>query len=250
MIYTVKPGQVTFGQAIGIIMMDSFMPFPPGTPGNATTFSYPVRYEVVRGADMEAVVYKPDGGLREPMLEAGRRLVEAGVRAVTGNCGFMILYQEDLARELPVPVFMSSLLQLPFVLRLLKPQEKVGIISASKRSLTPEHLRIALGSADTGQPMEARYVVAGMEDQPAFHAAIHAEVGELDFEQVEHEVVAVAESLIDSDPSVRALLFECTDLPPYAAAVQEATGLPVFDYSTLIDYVFSAVVRKRYEGFM
>ena len=244
MIYTVKPGQVTFGQAIGIIMMDTFMPFPPGTPGNATTFSYPVRYEVVRGADMEAVVYTPDGRLREPMLEAGRRLVEAGVRAVTGNCGFMILYQEDLARELPVPVFMSSLLQLPFVSRLLKPDEKVGIISASKRSLTPQHLRIALGGA------EARYVVAGMEDQPAFHAAIHAEVGELDFERVESEVVTVAQTLIDSDSSVKALLFECTDLPPYAAAVQAATGLPVFDYSTLIDYVFSAVVRKRFEGFM
>lgn len=244
MIYTVKPGQVTFGQAIGIIMMDSYMPFPPGTPGNATTFSYPVLYEVVRGADMEAVVYKPDGRLRKPLIEAGRRLVEAGVRAVTGNCGFMILYQEELARELPVPVFMSSLLQLPFVARLLKPDEKVGIISASKRSLTPEHLRIALGGA------EARYVVAGMEDQPAFHAAIHAELGELDFEQVEREVVKVAQSLITSDPSVKALLFECTDLPPYAAAVQEATSLPVFDYSTLIDYMFSAVVRKRFEGFM
>ena len=244
MIYTVKPGQVTFGQAIGIIMMDTFMPFPPGTPGNATTFSYPVLYELVRGADMEAVVYRSDGGLREPMLEAGRRLVEAGVRAVTGNCGFMILYQEVLAKELPVPVFMSSLLQLPFVSRLLKPDEKVGIISASKRSLTPEHLRIALGG------MKARYVVAGMEEQPAFHAAIHAEVGVLDFEQVESEVVTVAQSLVDSDPSVKALLFECTDLPPYAAAVQEATGLPVFDFTTLIDYVFSAVVRKRFEGFM
>ena len=99
MIYTVKRGQVTFGQAIGIIMMDTFMPFPPGTPGNATTFSYPVRYELVRGAVMQAVVYEPDGSLLEPMLEAGRRLVKAGVRAVTGNCGFMILYQEALARE-------------------------------------------------------------------------------------------------------------------------------------------------------
>jgi hypothetical protein len=98
--------------------------------------------------------------------------------------------------------------------------------------------------------MEANYVVAGMEDQPAFHAAIHAEVGELDFDRVESEVVAVAQSLIQETPSVKALLFECTDLPPYAAAVQEATGLPVFDFSTLIDYVFSAVVRRRFEGYM
>jgi len=244
MIYTVKPGQVTFGQPVGIIMMESFMPFPPGTPGNATTFSYPVLYDRVREADMQHLVYQGDQALLEPMLEAGWRLVRAGVRAVTGNCGFMILFQEALARELPVPVFMSSLLQLPFVSRLLKPDQAVGIISASERTLTPEHLRIALGGA------EARYVIAGMEDQPAFHAAIHAEVGELDFERIEREVVAVAQSLIEENPNVKALLFECTDLPPYAAAVQEATGLPVFDYSTLIDYVFSAVVRTRFEGYM
>lgn len=244
MIYSVKAGQITFGQPIGIIMMESFMPFPPGTPGNATTFSYPVLYERVREADMEHLVYEGDEALLEPMLEAGRRLVRAGVRTVTGNCGFMILFQEALSRELPVPVFMSSLLQLPFVARLLKPDEAVGIISASERSLSPKHMQIALGGA------EANYVIAGMEEQPAFHAAIHAEVGELDFERVEREVVEVAESLVEEHHNVKALLFECTDLPPYAAAVQEATGLPVFDYSTMIDYVFSAVVRERFEGYM
>ncbi len=244
MIYTARPGQVTYGEAIGIIMMDTFMPFPPGSPGNASTFSYPIRYEVVRGADMQRVVFKPDRSLLKPLLAAGQRLVEAGVKAVTGNCGFMILFQEDLARELPVPVFMSSLLQLPLVSRLLKPNEKVGIITASERTLSPEHLRIATGG------MEAHYVVAGMEDQPAFHAAIHAETGRLDFERVQAEVVTVAQSMIVHNPSVKALLFECTDLPPYAAAVQEATGLPVFDYSTLIDYIFSAVVRRRFQGFV
>lgn len=244
MIYTVKPGQVTFGQPIGIIMMESFMPFPPGTPGNATTFSYPVLYERVHEADMEHLVYEGDQALLEPMLEAGWRLVRAGVRAVTGNCGFMILFQEAMSRELPVPVFMSSLLQLPFVARLLKPDEKVGIISASERSLSTKHLEIALGGA------EVNYAIAGMEEQPAFHAAIHAEVGKLDFERVEREVVEVAKSLIDEHPSVKAMLLECTDLPPYAAAVQEATGLPIFDYSTMIDYVFSAIVRERFEGYM
>jgi len=244
MIYTVKPGQVTFGQPIGIIMMESFMPFPPGTPGNATTFDYPVLYERVHEADMEHLVYQGDEALEGPMLEAGRRLVEAGVRAVTGNCGFMILFQETLARELPVPVSMSSLLQLPFVSRLLKPGEMVGIISASERSLSPTHMEIALGGA------EVEYVITGMEEQPAFHAAIHAEVGELDFDQVEKEVVGVAQGMVESHPRVKAFLFECTDLPPYAAAVQDATGLPVFDWSTMVDYVCSAVLRRRFEGYM
>ncbi|MDX1430855.1 MAG: aspartate/glutamate racemase family protein [Gammaproteobacteria bacterium] len=241
MIYRARRDQVVYGQAIGIIMMETFMPFPPGSPGNASTFRYPVRYELVRGATMERVVYRPDPALREPFLAAGRRLVADGVRAVSGNCGFMIQFQDDMARELPVPVFMSSLLQLPFVSRLLGPREKVGIITASRRTLTEEHLLAACGGADI--PL----AVAGMEERPCFHAAIHAEQGELDFDRVEAEVVAVALELAEGE-GVKAILFECTDLPPYAAAVQDATGLPVFDFTTMADHVFSGLVRRRFDG--
>ena len=36
MIYKANKGQTSYGEAIGIILMESFMPFPPGCPGNAT----------------------------------------------------------------------------------------------------------------------------------------------------------------------------------------------------------------------
>ncbi len=244
MIYKANKGQVSYGEAIGIILMDSFMPFPPGCPGNASTFSFPVRYAVVKGADMERLVYKGDPALLEPFIEAGWSLVCQGVKAITGNCGFMVLFQDELAEEFPVPVFMSSLLQLPFVSRLLKPGEKVGIVTANSKTLTPRHLQVATNGADI--PVE----VAGMEDQKYFYSAIHAEEGELDFEKVEEEVVRVASDLVAKDSKIKAILLECTDLPPYAAAVQEALNLPVFDYSTLINYVFSALVRTRFQGFV
>jgi aspartate/glutamate racemase len=241
LIYTARRGQVTYGEAIGIIMMQTFMPFPPGSPGNASTFRYPVRYQVVRNASMDRVVFNPERALLEPLLEAGHKLVRDGVKAISGNCGFMILFQDDMARELPVPVFMSSLLQLPFISRLLKPGEKIGIVAASSKTLTAEHLHIATGGANI--PL----AVAGLEDKPCFHSAIHAEKGELDFESVEAEVVETARALA-ADEGVKAFVFECTDLPPYAAAVQEATELPVFDYTTMADYVFSGLVRKRFQG--
>jgi Asp/Glu/hydantoin racemase len=244
MIYKAVKGQTTYGEAIGIIMMESFMPFPPGTPGNATTFSFPVRYSVVKGANMQHLVFEPEPGLLEAFVEAGRSLVEEGVRAITGNCGFMVLFQEHMAREFSVPVFMSSLLQLPFISRMLRPGEKVGIITANGKSLSPEHLRIATGG------VEVPFVIAGMEGQQHFHSAIHAEDGELDFDAVEAETVHVAREMTARDDAVRAILFECTDLPPYAAAVQQAVGLPVFDYTTMINHVFSGLVRRRFEGFV
>jgi aspartate/glutamate racemase len=138
---------------------------------------------------------------------------------------------------------MSSLLQLPFISRMLKPGEKIGIITASSKTLTEKHLQIA------GNGVNIPHAIAGLEDQKHFYEAIHAEVGELDFDGVEAEVVQVTQNLVEKEENIKAILFECTDLPPYAAAVQEAVGLPVFDFSTMINYVFSGLVRKRFEGF-
>ncbi len=67
---------------------------------------------------------------------------------------------------------------------------------------------------------------------------------------VEGEVVATARRLVDEHESVKAILLECSLLPPYAAAVQQAVNLPVFDYITMINYVFNAVVKQRYDGFI
>ncbi len=243
-VYKAVRGQTTFGEAIGIIMMETFMPFPPGSPGNATTFRYPVRYAVVKGATMGRVVFDPDPDVLPLLVEAGRELVREGVKAITGNCGFMIYYQDQMAQEFDVPVFMSSLLQLPFISRMLRPGEKIGIISANSKTLSADHLRIATNG------VEVPVRVTGLEDQPFFYDAIHAEKGELDFDRVEAEVVQVARALVAGDSKIRAIVFECTDLPPYAAAVQQAVGLPVFDYTTMIDFVFSGLVRSRFEGYV
>ena len=89
-----------------------------------------------------------------------------------------------------------------------------------------------------------------VEDQAHFHEAIHSQKGELDFDKIEADLVQVAVDLVESDKKIKALLFECTDMPPYAAAVHAAVGLPIFDCITGINYVFSTLVRNRYEGFM
>ncbi len=243
MIYHATKGQTSYGEAVGIILMESFMPFPPGCPGNATTFPYPVRYEIVKGANMEKLVNQGDPELLQPFIDAGWRLINEGVKAITGNCGFMVLYHDLLTKEFPVPTFMSSLLQLPFIARMLSPGEKIGVITADSRTLTDKHLKIATND------LEVPMAITGMQDQPEFYGAIHAEKGSLDFAKVEAEVVAVTGKLIEENPDIKILLFECTDLPPYAAAVQEAFGLPVYDFTTMINYVYSATIRSRFHGY-
>ena len=95
-----------------------------------------------------------------------------------------------------------------------------------------------------------RLCIRGLEHKEHFVSAVIKEEGLLDSQRIEKEVVDVAEQMVAEDPKVKIMLLECSMLPPYAAAVQEAVNLPVFDFVTMINYVFSAVVRRRYQGFM
>jgi hypothetical protein len=239
-IYTAAPDQDLSGVPLGVILMDARIPYPPGVPANARTFDHPVLYSVVRGADMENLIYDPKPELEERFVAAGWELVRQGVRAVVGNCGFMVLFQERMAAELPVPVFMSSLLQLPLISRGLRPGQRIGVISSTGASLTPRHLEIAFG----GHPVAI--ATRGLEDKPAFREAIHEQVGTLDFDAVEGEVVEAALDIVRTEGDIGAILLECTDLPPYAYAVQRATGLPVFDITTLIGFAMAGVQRRHF----
>ena len=161
---------------------------------------------------------------------------------MTSDCGFMALFQEEMAEALGVPVFLSSLLQIPFIQQILRRDEKVGVISAEGSQITPRHLEAVRVC------FPERVMVTGMENSASFRRAILDEGGVLDLEAVEADVVEQALGLLETDPKIKAILLECSNLPPYAAAVQEATGLPVFDFNTMINFVHSSLVRERYRG--
>jgi hypothetical protein len=225
--------------AIGILVMDARIARIPGDVGNPATFSFPVYLRTVRGATLKRLIAERDRSLLSPFIAAGWELVQEGAKALTTSCGFMILFQDELAREFPVPVFTSSLLQLPFIQATLRPQDRIGIITADASNLTPEHLHRAGGKVE-------RITVVGLENQPKFREAIFEETGRIDVQGVETEVVEQAKRLLATDPHVAAILFECANLPPYAAAVQAAVGLPVYDVSTMIHHVHAALVRKLF----
>ncbi len=224
---------------LGILVMDAAIERIPGDAGNPETFPFPVLLRTVGGATLKRLISERDPALLGPFLEAGRDLVQKGVRAITTTCGFMVLFQEDLARELPVPVFTSSLLQLPFIAHTLGPLGRVGVLTADAANLTEEHLRRAGGDP-------ARVTIAGLEDQPAFREAIFGGTGRIDPAEVQTEVVRQAERLAAADTRIGALLFECANLPPYAAAVQKAVGLPVYDFFTMVSHLHAALVRRDF----
>ena len=243
MLYHRKSLQVSYGEAIGILLLDSPVPFIPGDVANATTYDFPVRFKKVPGFSVEKALGQ-DESIYPDLLKAARDLKENGVRAVTGDCGFMAAHQNRLKQDLGIPVFLSSLLQIPFIRQIIPDDKKIGVITASNQNLTPSFLEL-IGIQDM-----SGLAIKGLENSPEFKSAVLDEKGSLDTQKIQAELVNAARRLTQEEKNVSAILLECSVLPPYAQAVQNATGLPVFDYITMINYVFNAVVKKPYNGFM
>lgn len=240
-----KGGKNFYGIPIGILMNESSFPRVPGEMGNAWTWDFPVRYRVVKGARFEKVV---DGGLPEeellqPYIEAAKELEAEGVRAITTNCGFVALYQEKIKEHISIPIFASSLLQIPLVYELLPKGQIVGVMTVDSSKLTPQHFACA-GAADIPK------VVYGMQDEEEFTHFMREDRREVDTEKCRQDHIRVAVRMIREHPEVGAIVLECTNMPPWSKDVQEVTGRPVFDICTLTNYVASAFLKQDTFGYM
>lgn len=240
MLFKAVKNQTSYGEAIGILLLDSFAPFILGDVGNARSFHYPVRYHRVDGLTVERI-FAHDRSFVDRMIEGARQLEREGVKAITGDCGFMAIYQDEVKKSVSIPVLLSSLMQVPFIQSIIPEEAEIGILTANSRALTADVL------TRIGITENARLIIQGLEDCPFFSAAAIEEIGELDSDRIREEVVATAVGIVSRHPAIRALLLECSMLPPYAADVQKATGLPVFDFLTMIDHAQSAVVRKSFD---
>lgn len=240
---TIAQGQYMAGHAIGILLMKMWQVLVPGNIANASTFHFPVRYEYLNDEDAGKKILRADPTLLEDIVAAGKSLQRQGVRAIVGGCGYFANYQKETAAALDIPVFLSSLLQVPLISRALKPGEKVGIICADARALTANTLRCC------GIEDPSLVAVAGAEHLAEFGNILY-ETGHLNSKKLEKELIALAKRLIKENPTTKAILLECSDLPPYAASIQNAVGMPVFDFVSLVNWVHSGVVRMPFRGFL
>jgi hypothetical protein len=231
----VRGGFNQYGFTVGILMLDTRFPRIPGDMGNATTFPFPVRYHRVPGASPDLVVRHGAARLLPAFVDGARELEREGVGAITTNCGFLVKYQAELAASVRVPLLTSSLLLVPLVHRMLPPGRRVGVLTVNAPALEEAHLRGA------GIDRDLPIAVAGLEGEKEFTRVLLGDETELDVNQAREEHVRVARRLVADHPDVGALVLECTNMPPYAADVQRATGLPVFDIVSLVTLVHGAL---------
>jgi len=241
-------GRAFYGQALGILMLDMKAPLIPGNVGNANSYDFPVRYKILKSvpSDWWCDEEGPSEARFEVFIEAARELEAEGVRAITTGCGFFAIYQKKAAPLLKVPLFASPLLMVPMVSRMLGKNQRVGIITAGGKHLTQNEFLANVG-IDESIPV----AVGGLENTEEFHH-VHVTQNKKDVNpaKMEQEVVKAALDLVKRYPDIGAFVFECSDIPPFARATSDATGLPVFDFISLAHLVYRATVPRRYDGFM
>lgn len=225
------------GAAVGILMLDARFPRVPGDMGNGDTWPFPVLYEIVRGATPERVVRRRAEGLDGDFLDAARRLVDRGAAAVTTVCGFLSLFQSELAAHAGVPVASSTLMQVPTLDRMLPPGKRTGVITVSRESLWDDHFTAVGARADT--PVE------GTESGRELTRVLIGNQPWLDMGAAEADVTAAARRLTERCPEVGTIVLECANMAPYAAAVHRETGLPVHDIYSFITWVHSGFAEAH-----
>jgi len=234
--------QLIAGNAIGILVMNDRYPYLPGDVVNASSYNFPVHYKILEEITVERIL-KADPTLIDSVIRGAQELQAQGVRAIVGACGYFANYQEKAAAAVDIPVYISSLLQAPIIKKGLKPDQKVGIMCANAGGLTPGLL------GQCGLSDLADVVIAGAQDLPEFRN-ITESTGHFNSYKVQQELVGLARQFVSDNPNIGAILLECSAFPPFAYAIQNAVKLPVFDFSTLINWVYSAVVRRPFAGFI
>src|SRR5690606_33870586 len=111
---------------LGVIILDDVYPGFPGDVRNASAYPFPIQYEIAEGVDIASLVRGPfREELLAPVLKAARKLERMGCRAIAAECGYFAWFQKEIAESVSVPVFASSLLQVPLAQMVSGPQQVV-----------------------------------------------------------------------------------------------------------------------------
>ena len=231
-------GKSLYGARVGILMLETRFPRIPGDMGNAETWPFPVLFKVVPGASSRRVVCDKAAGLLDEFLGAAGELVRLGADGITTTCGFLSLFQRQIAAHVGVPVATSSLMQIPLIERVMPPGKRVGVLTVSAANLTAEHLLAA--GADPATP------VVGTDNGSEFTRVMINDEERLDVAAAEHDILAAGDTLVTTHSDVGAILLESTNMVPYARALSERLRLPVFSIYTFVSWFQAGLVPRDF----
>ena len=230
-------GKLHYEIPVGILCLESYFPKLRGHLRNPNTYPFPTVVHVLKGLDIPKMLFAPSQEMVDILLDGAKELERQGVHAIAGSCGFMALFQKELSNAVRIPIFTSSLLQLPLIRAMHGESSSIGVLTASEKALTQKHLDAFKTDINT-------IYIKGMEGNDEFwETVILGQRHDFDMDRLEKEIVSTALSFIE-EKKLDALLLECTDLPPFAKQIQQKSDVPVYDINSLMRLVQSSVQWK------
>jgi hypothetical protein len=238
---------------LGIIILDDVYPGFPGDVRNASAYPFPIQYEIAERVDIKSLCYADDKSpCFEPIKKAAQKLERMGCRAIAAECGYFAYFQKEITSHVDVPVFMSSLLQVPWAQNLIGPQKVVGVLMSESHDfpcLTEQHLE------SVGIQPGTNYVLGATMDPGVCKEFDHlwteeyrTEPPSAYYDKAQTEFITIAVDFYQNYPNMGAMVFECTGFQPFARALQREVDIPIFSWGTLLDYAFSVTVHRDYYG--
>ncbi len=154
-------------------------------------------------------------------------LVTARGDVITTSCGFLGIWQDRLAAAAPAPFIASSLNGLPDLMARYGPDELAILTFDAETLSAPAFAPLLNGFAGP---------IIGLPSSSHLKQVIAQDLPELDSRRAEAEMIDLVADLMAQRP-VRALLLECTNLPPYKAALKKRFEIEVFDILTQIHFM-------------
>ena len=243
----VTGGTAYQGYSVGIMKFEGKRyPLLPGDVANPTSYPFPVLIREIPGVSNNP--YPPltnnDGSYTQVVqkcIDEAIRLEQDGVDSIAMCCGFFSLIQPIIAAAVTVPVLTSSLIMIPVIHQMIKPEQSLVVVTASKKLLSKEFF------SAIGVDLNNRIIVAGLDNSAVFNAmCLGGKAISYETDDLRDDVLLAIQQAQKSDPNIGAILLECTTLPPFAAYLKEQTTLPVFDFIACVEWMHRAVIPTRY----
>ena len=215
---------------IGLILLNTRFPRPIGDAGNPASWNEHVRIARLSHANVGNVVVNAPltAALVDELVAAGNTLAADGARCITTSCGFFASIQSEIAPRLAVPFIASSLCLIPHVLSHEGlALEHVGVLTFDAETLGARHF--------AGIPSPKPAAQKGLFSSNIVRKCVLFDALELDLKRAEADMVDCARAFKEEFPRVTTLILECTNLAPYRAAMQAATGLRMLDIRDAVE---------------
>ncbi|KAM5348620.1 hypothetical protein ACJ41O_008444 [Fusarium nematophilum] len=227
----------TSAPPLGFLAVEVDIFRPPGDPFNERTWPFPLIREKVTGTGESQLVTNAtyDDAFIERFVAAGLKLAERGAVGIITSCGFLAMAQTN-----------SSPANSNRNMRSRADSQSSGnnprrqgnwVLTYDSKRLGDAHL-LELGIDPAGVR-----VWGAPDDGHLRGICARGEV--YDAERLERELVEQAKTLTRKFPEVVAVVLECTNMPPYADAIQHAINLPVYDVYTMGTWFYSGLVRQN-----